>query len=274
MRVPGLGHETKSAQRFEVFTDQLIKLGVPIIRIESGSMDPVEKNANITRDRLDEILGTGKSVIILAQSKGGTEAIEALAQLSRKLEGPGRPAGYGHVEAYMGMSGVYAPCFLVDWAGALPQWWFVRSKLRSSLENDGATVPTLDGFLDLMSVPMNRYAEGIERIGLPKSIVYLNVVGAVPGTGLAPDASVRQVQNDLIRPHMSGYGANDGYIEYPGTILPAAWAPDAYTVVVNGSHALVDGGFAGKNLVNAAEDREVGSALLMTLLDYVSRAKR
>jgi hypothetical protein len=166
------------------------------------------------------------------------------------------------------MSGVYGPSFAFDWVSRIPQWWLIRPKMLAGLRKDGANVRSFAGFFDLRTREMGLFRQKIKKQPLPRDVLYLNVVGARGDDGLASDPAVSTVQNKLIRKQLSGYGANDGYIEYPGTMFPEDWAPHVVTAVVDGSHALIDGTLGGAWRLNVESDsRRVAVALLGALID-------
>lgn len=267
--VKGLGHELVSAKRFNALEDQLKVLGIPMVSVDTPSFDPVRGNAEKIRTQIDAVLSQGKNVILIALSKGATESIYALSELKPKLEGAARPQGYGKLEAFISLSGVFAPSYLINWADSFPKWFILENQLHKQFVASGLPVPDVTGIKDLDVPHMTQIEAEISHAGIPQQTLYINLIGAIPGDGIAADPSIQAIQNSLVRPMMGGYGANDGYVEYPGDQLPKAWVSGAHSLVIDSSHSIIDGSLQGMPLSTPDGARALVGALLTNVLDQI-----
>jgi hypothetical protein len=268
--VKGLAHELSSAKKYDVLVDNLRTAGMAVKVVRTNSYDPIAKNAGIVRSALDMELRAGKNVILVGLSKGGSESLLALSMLTSKLEGKDKPAGYGKVEAYLGLSGVYGGSFLVDYAGQMPQQLIFGQVLKNEYRNDGKTLPSLDGVLDIRSENMDSVMSQVARNGLPQETTYFSILGTIAGNGLAAKGNdIRRLQDELIRARLEKFGANDGYIEYPGTAIPQKLVRKSFAATMNSSHALVDGTFLNEPVVGGKDN--VVNAISISVLQLISK---
>jgi|GEM_PF-6105225 len=268
--VKGLGHELNSSRKYDVLIDNLRAAGVTVRVVQTNSYDTIATNALLVKQALDMQLSKGKDIILVGLSKGGPESLLALSMLTSKLEGASRPAKYGKVEAYLGLSGVYAGSFLIDWGKKFPQIIIVGNSLRSEYSKEGRELPSLDGVLDIASDKIHSVMAEVRKNRLPQSTTYFSIVGTMPGNGLASQSSpVFQLQSELTRRTLKRYGANDGYIEYPGTAIPNTLVKKSFTVNVSGSHAIIDGTFQSFPMVRSEEN--VLSAISMSVFELISK---
>ncbi|MGE3261776.1 MAG: hypothetical protein AB7K68_08370 [Bacteriovoracia bacterium] len=266
--VKGIGHELNNSKQYDVFVDNLRKGGVEVKIVKTHSWDTIDTNAAIVKRALEIELKKGKSLILIGLSKGGSESLLALSMLSKTLDA--KPAGYGKVEAYLGLSGVYGGSFLVDWAGSLPQRLIMSHLMKDEYEKEGKKLPTIDGILDVKSEPVADVMKQVAHNGLPQETTYFSIVGAITGDGLAAKTSyIRSLQQDIIRAQLDGYGANDGYIEYPGTAVPKKLVKKSYIGSLNASHSLVDGTYQGQPVVGGPEN--VVNAISMAVFQILAK---
>jgi hypothetical protein len=113
---------------------------------------------------------------------------------------------------------------------------------------------------DLTDARIRFFYQQIQSTGLPQGTDYISVVGIVPGDGLTSDSGIEPIQDAITRPFID-VGANDGYVEYPGTQFPPELAPRNYTIPVDASHVFIDGTFDGENLSSTKNRRTVIGAV-------------
>ena len=118
-----------------------------------------------------------------------------------------------------------------------------------------------------------------EKNKVPSNIFYLNVVGTRLGNGLASNPALKQIQN-TIRASISGFGANDGFVEYPDAVIPNSWFDSKFdlrnnnlTLALNTSHAIGDGSFRWQNyeldLRSISERLVFYESFLLSLADQI-----
>ncbi len=267
--VKGLGHELAAAQRFDVMVEELKAIGAPVVTVDTPSFDPVRSNAARIGATVDQVLSQGRDVILISLSKGGLESLLALSQLRPKLEGSSHAPGYGYVHAFISMSGVMAPSFLVSFVSGLPQWLIAQYELQKEYTDEGLSSPSVSGLKDLNSSRLPQIMAEIQKNGIPQTPIYVNLVGAREGDGLAKDPTVRELQDSVVRrlgSYIGPYGANDGYVEYPGTQLPPGTVANQYVLAVDGSHALIDGEVDGLQLSDPKVVREFMGGTLLQII--------
>jgi hypothetical protein len=268
--VKGLAHELSSSKQYDVLVDNLRAAGMAVKVVKTNSYDTISKNAGIVKAALDMELKSGKNLILVGLSKGGSESLLGLSMLTSKLEGAGKPAGYGKVEAYLGLSGVYGGSFLVDYAGKMPLQLIFGQVLKNEYKDDGKVLPSLDGVLDIRSESMDSVMKQVAQNGLPQETSYFNLIGTMSGDGLAAKGNyIRRLQDEMIRTRLENYGANDGYIEYPGTAIPQKLVKKSFTASMNSSHALIDGTFLNEPVVGGKDN--VVNAISISVLQLISK---
>lgn len=228
-----------------------------------------------TRDNIDEIvpqlkslLKSGKNLILLSLCKGSPEIYGALAKvqgsyLDEQRTQANRPLGYGKVTAVLNLSGMIDGTFLAD--RILDNEWIRHLAELSSysyfhtLQDYGKSLMALpSATTQEISAIRNQYL-----VHLPSDALYIDATGVLTKNGLlersAPLSPVLQANQRL---HLVD-GANDGFIEHPGTLLPQEISSQHFTLVLEASHMLNDGYFGPYDLMQAS----VRKAVYATLID-------
>jgi hypothetical protein len=263
MLVKGLGNDQISTKRYDFLPAMLGGFGVPLQTIATTGYGRVSENAARVTQKLDETLSRGADVILISLSKGTLESTLAVSELNAKLEGNKRPAGYGHLRAFISLSGVYGSSFLVDFATEPVLSLLTDYFVSSDYEDHGQKAPAiLPGLRDISDQFVPAIQARISSNGLPQKTNYVSVVSIIPKDGLSPDEGIGPLQNNIVRPFLSDAGANDGYIEYPQTQIPSAWASKTYVLPVDASHVFIDGEFMGERFANSEERQSVIGSIL------------
>jgi len=271
--VKGLGHELKSAARFEPLTDELTSLGVNYSIVSTQSFDSIAKNGALVMKEIEATLNQGTNVILMSLSKGSTEVLWALKSLYEKWHTHGKPAHYGKIETSLSMSGVAAGSFLIDWITDDLRFLFAKPQLLKELKKEGLMTSDLIGLKNLAHKFMDKLVDEINQQVTDKifdtTMPFINVVGILDGNGLSTDSYVRDLQEAVVRKNLSNFGANDGYIEYPGTTTQDNWSQSKYVLPMKASHAIIDGHLQGMSLSDDQSRRLILGSLLITTIEAI-----
>ena len=122
---------------------------------------------------------------------------------------------------------------------------------------------SLANFENLSSASQaNRFREAPTRF--PRNLPCFSLVGVIPGNGIAKAPWLSPIQ-EKIRRLVKAFGANDGFIEHPGTRIPDDWTGNSTVLVVNGSHAILDAEYEGDPLESEGSQRAFLGAIALTL---------
>lgn len=264
----GIGNDPKDG-RLAVLKADFLALGIPTEMLITDPYGTMDENAATLGRQIEAQLVAGKKLVILGTSKAIPELSAVLASLEPKLEGAdNKPAGYGTIESVVTVSGLYDGCVLADWFDR--QWgtpvfnWVVGAlgKVMDKLNHQA-----LEAYREMRTDRVRQFLS--ERQGrMPKSIDYVNLIGVIPGDGVAVDETILALQTYLLRPLIQEYGANDGYVEYPGTSMPSEWAPRIHRLVIDAGHPLTDGSFADEySFTEEASRRQFFAGLFHSLAD-------
>lgn len=231
----------------------------------------VAGNREMIRYQLDKLLSEGKKIVIVGVCKGMAEAVSALGILSSKLES--RPEGYGEVVGVLNLSGYLGGSRISTFIASRGPFNFVKW-LTSKV---GALGPIKKELLNILPETTEKHVQDMMREAfpkLPKNAVYMNLVGIMPGDGTGITGSGKQLQDMVIRKGMEfykyDYGANDGYIEYPGTVIPRAYELDSDVLPLHSDHYLITGKFFGLDLTKNDIRKNFYRALFHTMFDRMT----
>ena len=248
--VKGLFQELKSSQKYDALIDHLKGLGIEVVVVQTLSSNGTRANVFAILEVLERQLAKGKNVVMISLSKGGLESLAALSALNERIEGPKAFKGYGKVEAFLSLSGMYSGSFVVDDSLNHPSHPRMQEYMLKLYNSENLPPTSLVGLMDLYSPRVEKTFETIVKNGLPQKTVYVSVVATTGGNGLAGPGFIRQLQDTWIRPYLEELGANDGYVEYPGTQIPRKFVKNAYEINVTGTHILVDGEYHGAKMLD------------------------
>src|SRR5690606_28752455 len=124
-------------------------------------------------------------------------------------------------------------------------WMMAKNKIRKKFIEMGSDIgEDIESFRDLSiqntSSLMSRVASTF-----PRDIEVFNLIGIERADGLIDDPKIGFLQNSVVRGEQYSRflrsGANDGYVEYPGTAVDDNFAENVYTMAANASHIVLDG---------------------------------
>jgi hypothetical protein len=274
--VKGLGNDQISAKRYDFLAILLPQLGIDLKILAPGAYAPLLDNAAMVQAKIDEILSAGSDLVVISLSKGTIESALAISRLRHKIE---TQPGYGKVRAFVSLSGIYDASFLLTFATQPLIGMISKYLIRKDYRDNGQVPPyTLEGINDLSEARMAIFRGEIERNGLPQNINFVSVVTIPPGHGLSKDVAISALQDGISRRFISWAGANDGYVEFPGTMVPRSWTTKRYVMSTDASHVFIDGQFAGYKLDDDHQDNRralIGSMMsqIGKILDREDRSK-
>jgi hypothetical protein len=226
-------HGAETGGDFHRQLEQLARVGVPAVLIETDENGTVESNAEIIGDALRRLQREGREVLVVSASKSGAEVAVALGETLR-------PDETTHVRAWLSIGGVHQGSPFADWALNPTVCWI--SQLHLGLQGFD-----LDGAVSLTT---GRRRPHFSNLRFPEHVLLVSYV-PVPLSG---DTSNRGA---LGYSRMRKLGPNDGL-----TMLVDQLLPGGLTIVEPGVDHFFD-----------HPDRELRSlALLEVLLKQISVA--
>jgi hypothetical protein len=262
----GIGNDPKKGRMQAILRD-FEAMGADSELLMTDAYGTLLENSQLLENQIDTFLAKGQNLILVGTSKSIVELIGALARLAPKLEGNERPPGYGKIEALVSISGLMQGSVLADW---LDRQW--GTNLFNGVVNllaklsDQYSLKAIASYRIMNSNSLTEwYQEYAPRI--PKSVLYVNLIGITPGDGIAKDSFLNQLQTYLVRPAILDYGAYDGYVEYPGSSMPNEWAPKIVRLTVDSSHSLLDGSFRDLPLDQESSRRTFFAGLFHSIAD-------
>ena len=241
--------------RIKSFVDELHFHGILADVLQVDPVGTIEKNARAIRAQIEDNLSVGHELILVGASKGMPEVLLALSELKDASK----------IVAVINMSGMIAGSFLIDWMSQFPINFLAERILEQAARDMmDLRVESFEGLYDMSSARLEELQEKY-RSRLPQHPRYYNFVGVLGGSGIAKDPSILALQKDVTTTRVGNHGANDGYVEYPGTSISPAWVMHLDELVFHASHIILDGSFAEYNMENIEERRLVLSALFYTI---------
>lgn len=234
--------------------------------VEAMPMTPyasVYDNSQVIQARLAHWASLGRKVVLVGASKGASDMLHALSAPTLSRE------AHKSVVAVINISGVVNGSIFAD---ILDEHWmrgiFDGILRLTHLATPMQPVGDVDAFNDLRTRTITRLLAPAAAGALPQGAMYINVVGTPAQNGIAINESMQEMQLKYIKRFKDFYGANDGYVEFPCTEIPRAWTPRSqnYTIFLDSSHVLMDGGFEGQKMTNPRERRRFVGALMRSVL--------
>lgn len=308
--VKGYAHDRDDDNRISPVANTLRGFGFDVMEFTSNPYGRTFVNDDVIAEQIEAAIKAGKQLIISSGSAATTQALGAISMLNKRFEGKINSAYSGKVLAYLNLSGVVGGAFLPEALGSNPIVWLaIKNKVRdlvfgtqeeleqmkvdaekmASGEGKDLAVreiaryerriaykpdsDSLESFRDLSVKRTTAYMKDVLP-NLPKDVVYYNLVGINKGDGIVKDPSTSILQTKYIRgqfaQHFDDIGANDGFIEYPGTQLTTKMIPNGriFSLVFDSSHIILDGKFNHYPLLNNFNNQKgVIGSVLMTLAD-------
>lgn len=267
--VPGYMQSPKN-DRLSALRGFLGSMGLDIQMAPIVPTGDVASNSKIVARHLTDLLSENRSVILMGGSKGVPEMLSALAQVEQARKGLGAQAP-GKVISVVNLAGMISGSFIVDWGKSWPQRWVVLNQLKTAAEDLGVEWVSDEGFENMGTEFLTSWTKGYLPL-LPKDIPYFSVLGVPRRDGLVRDKEISSLQGEWSRKFYAPHGGNDGYIEFPGTSLPAGVFPRHYELVFDSSHILLDGYFEGLDLSFPENQKRTFGALFQAVMDYCERS--
>lgn len=261
----GVGNDPKDG-RLKILVDDLKSYDLDVGLFETGPYATVKDNSASIQKQLQSVLDTGVSVIIINTSKAHPETLGALARIAEQGQ---NPTG-AKVLAVISISGLTNGSVLANWAINRPDYFLLNLLIKLGHKLGLVGFPTLEPFKGLTDQALKRWYDQYAP-HLPKETIYVDLIGTVGGNGLAKDPMIVYLQNKIIRKFMSYFGANDGYVEYPGTSIPDSWGLQSYRVLTTGSHPLTDGSWENYQIGETKDRRLFFNGIFQTLADFTGR---
>lgn len=307
--VKGFAHDRDNDERISPLSRVLKEFGFNILEFQTNPYGRTLGESQVIAEQLEKALLAGKKLVITSGSAATTQALGALAQLNEKHNGNVSKAYPGKVLAYINLSGVVSGAFApeaISSNGLL--WTLIKGKMKGlifgtheELEEMKAKSMSLDGSKkDYMDLEIKRYetrlayadvkgsiesfrdlsTKRIEKFfapvapHLPNDVIYYNFIGINKTNGIVKDPKMNYLQTNYVRGKFSSFfkkiGANDGFIEYPGTELTTEHIANGriYSLAFDAGHAILDGNFNKYPLMNQELNRKaVIGSVLFTLAD-------
>ncbi|MCB9091074.1 MAG: hypothetical protein H6621_11470 [Halobacteriovoraceae bacterium] len=244
-----------------MFLDDMKSLGVDLEYVPVDPYGTTFENTQVIEKYLKDHIHDSQKIILMSLSKGAPELIRALGRLNKA----GLINEDSSLKAYMNISGMISGANIAYLEKYAPKWLlkiFGMSDLKE---------PFLFIKPEIMQEFVAPYAHE-----LPNTLKYINLTGILPGDGLIKKDDMAMTDAILLNKTLKLFkGANDGLVEYPGTIIPNAWTENTYTIVMESSHMILDGFITNPKTLKSYdlfEDqyrKNVYKALFMTTLDLI-----
>jgi hypothetical protein len=258
--------QTAAKNRLQSLIDNLRGLGAEVKMMDFDPVGSIAANVPRFRDQINAELLTGQKVILISASKGAPELLTAISQINAaNLTTPVPMRAPGQIAAVITLAGMIEGSFLPDWASGVPQRYLIKGSLNDGGASSGLVVTDLTGFFDMSTASLTKQRE-IYRATLPR-VPYYSFVGVITRDGIARDPEINMLQKSLSIPHADFHGANDGYIEYPGTHLPRSWNLQSTDVVFDSSHSILDGFYYGRDMSQLPTRKLVIESIFQSILD-------
>jgi hypothetical protein len=266
--VRGYAFNLGNNARYAAMIQDLIDAGFNVKVLDNTPYGTVDDNHTIVLQELKALIAQGQKVILIPASKGGPEALSAVSDLATEMG-----SDFKGVVAVISLSSMVSGSLPVDWAARPLIWPIIRPILYKEFNKQGGQLTSLsmmDSFKDMSTSYLTPFYEQ-HPIAVAKGPIYINLVGTPLGNGLAADPGVLQVQNSVIRPFLSkDCGASDGYVEFPGTEVPATDGITSYSLAFDASHVILDGSLEGHSMSDDGSRKVVLTSILSALGDMLT----
>jgi len=257
--VRGFAEGDYSGRTYEL-TELLRSLNVSVERIQTGGFAAMADNVGRIAVDLEARLRNGERLVLIGASKGVPELFAALAQLN--VEQQNWP---GHVEAVISISGNIGGSFLAEWATTSGAWSSVESRLRQEIDAP-SSVDLRRTVESLTPAYVQRFLAPVWS-RLPKRTRYFDLSAVLRTEGAVKDKFVTNMQRELFnRWFFPMHGANEGYVEYPGTDLPEDKLSQVYHLTFDASHSVLDGRIGPYVLTDPGTQERVLSAIMTAVI--------
>ena len=249
--------------RLKPLEDLLRGDGLNVVVFKMDTIGPMKANVPLLKAQIIAQAETSDKLILMGASKGAPELLQAIVALAQD-----NPNVVARIKGVVNLSGMMDGSFLLDWGNKFPQKIFVEAQMKKGAKSMGVDLKTMDGLWDMTSKALAKVIpETLPH--LPDSAVYFNVLGVPGDNGLVRDKAIETLQGAASRTQVGMHGANDGYIEFPGTEIPNDLGLSLYTITFNSSHVLLDGWYGKHDLNDAIERTAVLRALFSAILDLI-----
>jgi uncharacterized membrane protein len=216
-------------------------MGYEVIMAETDAFGTLEQNERIMLDIFEAQIALNKKVILIGTCVGLVASLSALEQIKAKTN-------QEPLAGIINIAGMLKGSFAVSWATKMPQWFFIKRGLYKEYKSKGGAPDKLSALEAMKDFRYERIGGFMQKVGHVGTLAAktINFVSILPHDGLGRDRSgIRRMQDEVIRPNIKKgtYGANDGIIEYPGTVLDDKLTGKNMSLIFESSHNFLDGYF-------------------------------
>ena len=265
----GYAHTVMGNDLFRYLKDDLGLLGYEVIMAETDAFGRLEQNEEIMYQLVNDQIKQGKKVVLIGTCVGLVSSLGALERIRKEK-------GSAPLFGIINIAGMLKGSFVVDWGTRMPQWFFIKRGLFKEYKSKGGAPDKLDRLEAMKDFRFERIGPYMQKVGHAGELSQksLNLVSILPGNGLGRDKSgIRRMQDEVSRPNIKkgSYGANDGIIEYPGTVLDEKLSHQNMSLVFESSHNFLDGyydSFGRRfDLRNDNERRQIFGSVIRSFLE-------
>lgn len=265
----GYAHTVMGNDLFRYLKEDLSLLGYEVIMAETDAFGRLEQNEEIMFQLVSEQLKLGKKIVLIGTCVGLVSSLGALERIRSN-------SGAAPLVGIINIAGMLKGSFVVDWGTRMPQWFFIKRGLFKEYKSKGGAPAKMSALEAMKDFRFERIGPFMAKVGKAGELSQksLNLVSILPGNGLGRDKSgIRRMQDEVIRPNIKkgSYGANDGIIEYPGTVLDEKLSHQNMSLIFESSHNFLDGYYDsfGKrfDLRNDNERRQIFGSVIRSFLE-------
>jgi hypothetical protein len=259
----GIGWQSEITDSTPAYVSDFIRnisgLGLETRILSRPAFGTMEVNAQAIERQLRVLLESGKDVMLFGLCKGAPEVLAAATRVMKPyLDEENRqtrvPEGHGKIVGSISISGMFSGILFADALERLSLTQGVDAYAMVTGARFGlGALSELGAYLSVMRDVTSERVKGFTAgfyPDLPSDIAYLNSTGVIPGNALLGDQDTTAM-NPFIKVNRRfnlARGANDGFIEYPGNLMPKSVAPSVYDFVFDASHMISDGIYHGRSL--------------------------
>lgn len=256
--------QKEGKDRLHILANDLRAVGIRTIVFNLDSVASIEDNAKSMLTQIQAEIDLGHKIILAGGSKGVPELLSALGKLPK--------SDMGRVLAVVSFSGLSDGSFLVDWAKRFPFNLIAKILLKQTAKNEEIKLTTFEGLWNMATDYFSKNYSNVLQ-ALPRDVKYFCLIGVPASGSRIRDAGIASIQNKFVHPFLRGYGANDGYVEFPGTTIPRSNGLDVYELTFDAVHGISDGFYKGIDMQLDGNRRAVMNAVFDAIGDVLEMPK-
>lgn len=247
----------------EDFLNDMKSLGLDVAFMKKNPFGSVEGNIEKLIPELKKALENGEDIIFVSLCKGTPELLAAEAELMRSLDGDSKKSGkiLGHIN----LSGMLTGAIFSDFAEEviMPKMIAPLMKLVpfAGIRDTGMMVDALS----YMKSSVIQDTIQMAQPHLDKNIFYINVTGAPMSTQVLEGDSPMKMVVEYSAKKKFIDGANDGFLELPGTLIPKEISENQATLMLDSTHLLSDGQLHGYRI----DDKNTRRSLYFSIVKEI-----